>query len=231
MAAAEGGNNIKEGAGEQEHIITTPSSHVAVAVEGGGGHELDVPVPAFDSPPPVISAPHSPHHLPPIITTTISNDNNSRLNNDSQHTSFSSTPTNNNNTNSLPPQSARLAVPRRTSSVSTPHKPRPLSMPPQSLAPLPSADRDRERDRDRDRDRHRADRDRDDSTRNGQRSASNADAPGAPSSSSAPAKSRTTNRILGDYTLSKTLGAGSMGKVKLAHHNLTGEKVRLALLR
>ena len=36
---------------------------------------------------------------------------------------------------------------------------------------------------------------------------------------------RTTNRILGDYTLSKTLGAGSMGKVKLAHHNLTGEKV------
>lgn len=39
-------------------------------------------------------------------------------------------------------------------------------------------------------------------------------------------KQRTTNRILGDYTLSKTLGAGSMGKVKLAHHNITGEKVR-----
>ena len=39
------------------------------------------------------------------------------------------------------------------------------------------------------------------------------------------AKPRTTNRILGDYTLSKTLGAGSMGKVKLAHHNMTGEKV------
>ena len=38
-------------------------------------------------------------------------------------------------------------------------------------------------------------------------------------------KQRTTNRILGDYTLSKTLGAGSMGKVKLAHHNITGEKV------
>jgi serine/threonine protein kinase len=30
---------------------------------------------------------------------------------------------------------------------------------------------------------------------------------------------------LGDYTLSKTLGAGSMGKVKLATHNITGEKV------
>jgi serine/threonine protein kinase len=40
-----------------------------------------------------------------------------------------------------------------------------------------------------------------------------------------PTRSRTTNRILRDYTLSKTLGAGSMGKVKLAHHNVTGEKV------
>jgi len=45
-----------------------------------------------------------------------------------------------------------------------------------------------------------------------------------------PPKQRTTNRILGDYTLSKTLGAGSMGKVKLAHHNVTGEKVRVTLL-
>lgn len=43
-------------------------------------------------------------------------------------------------------------------------------------------------------------------------------------------KPRTTNRILGDYTLTKTLGAGSMGKVKLAHHNITGEKVRLVRL-
>jgi serine/threonine protein kinase len=37
------------------------------------------------------------------------------------------------------------------------------------------------------------------------------------------------NRILGDYTLSKTLGAGSMGKVKLAHHNVTGEKVSTSI--
>ncbi|KAI9448749.1 hypothetical protein BJY52DRAFT_304999 [Lactarius psammicola] len=41
-----------------------------------------------------------------------------------------------------------------------------------------------------------------------------------------PKKPRKTNRILGDYTLSKTLGAGSVGKVKLAHHNLSGEKLR-----
>ena len=45
------------------------------------------------------------------------------------------------------------------------------------------------------------------------------------SSSRAP-KPRSSNRVLGDYTLGKTLGAGSMGKVKLAHHNITGEKVR-----
>ena len=41
-------------------------------------------------------------------------------------------------------------------------------------------------------------------------------------------KARSGTRILGDYTLSKTLGAGSMGKVKLAHHNITGEKVRFS---
>ncbi|KAL4065610.1 hypothetical protein V8B97DRAFT_2010421 [Scleroderma yunnanense] len=40
-----------------------------------------------------------------------------------------------------------------------------------------------------------------------------------------PQKGRTTTRILGDYTLTKTLGAGSMGKVKLAVHNVTDEKV------
>ncbi|KAF8166602.1 kinase-like domain-containing protein, partial [Mycena galopus ATCC 62051] len=39
-----------------------------------------------------------------------------------------------------------------------------------------------------------------------------------------------SNRILGDYTLSKTLGAGSMGKVKLATHNVTGEKLAVKIL-
>ena len=37
---------------------------------------------------------------------------------------------------------------------------------------------------------------------------------------------RNSNKVLGDYTLGKTLGQGSMGKVKLAQHNITGEKVR-----
>ncbi|KAJ7915609.1 hypothetical protein B0H13DRAFT_2453930 [Mycena leptocephala] len=45
-----------------------------------------------------------------------------------------------------------------------------------------------------------------------------------------PSTAKRSNRILGDYTLSKTLGAGSMGKVKLATHNITGEKLAVKIL-
>ena len=38
-------------------------------------------------------------------------------------------------------------------------------------------------------------------------------------------KTSRSHKVLGDYTLGKTLGQGSMGKVKLAQHNGTGEKV------
>ena len=109
------------------------------------------------------------------------------------------------NTNTLP-----APVPRPASTNS--HRPRPVSMPPQAFAPPPqttSATRDartspteaKERsqpsaDENKERRRHKDER------------------------------SYRSNRILGDYTLSKTLGAGSMGKVKLATHNITGEKVR-----
>lgn len=41
---------------------------------------------------------------------------------------------------------------------------------------------------------------------------------------------RSSHRILGDYTLSKTLGAGSMGKVKLGTHNISGEKLAVKIL-
>lgn len=78
------------------------------------------------------------------------------------------------------------------------HRQRPVSMPPQAHSTPASSDRER--------DRHG-----DEGARRGEGSTS---------------RSRGTSRILGDYTLSKTLGAGSMGKVKLAHHNVTGEKVR-----
>ncbi|KAG8886194.1 serine/threonine-protein kinase KIN2 [Tulasnella sp. 332] len=43
-------------------------------------------------------------------------------------------------------------------------------------------------------------------------------------------KSGRGNRVLGDYTLGKTLGAGSMGKVKVAHHNVTGEKLAIKIV-
>ncbi|KAF8129971.1 hypothetical protein EV363DRAFT_1168110 [Boletus edulis] len=43
-------------------------------------------------------------------------------------------------------------------------------------------------------------------------------------------QSRSTNKVLGDYTLTKTLGAGSMGKVKLATHNVTDEKLAIKIL-
>lgn len=33
-------------------------------------------------------------------------------------------------------------------------------------------------------------------------------------------------RNLGEWNLEKTIGAGSMGKVKLARHHITGEQVR-----
>ena len=47
-------------------------------------------------------------------------------------------------------------------------------------------------------------------------------------SSSRRGASRTTVKVIGSYSLGKTLGAGSMGKVKLAYHNQTGEKVCLS---
>ena len=38
-------------------------------------------------------------------------------------------------------------------------------------------------------------------------------------------RSRASGKLLGIYTLTKTLGAGSMGKVKLAINNINGEQV------
>lgn len=40
-----------------------------------------------------------------------------------------------------------------------------------------------------------------------------------------------SKRVLGEWIMSKTLGAGSMGKVKLAVSNITGEKVRPLALK
>ncbi|KZT30084.1 Pkinase-domain-containing protein [Neolentinus lepideus HHB14362 ss-1] len=83
------------------------------------------------------------------------------------------------------------------------HKPRPLSMPPQAFAAPTQPERDRSV--------------MDDGSKHRSRDGSSS-------------KPRSSNRVLGDYTLSKTLGAGSMGKVKLAHHNVTGEKFAVKIL-
>ena len=102
--------------------------------------------------------------------------------------------------------------PQPRGTIASSRRPRPLSMPPQSFTannPVVAVNsavnnntdvsdsKDRSHDENSQRRKHRED-------------------------SSKPSRS---NRILGDYTLSKTLGAGSMGKVKLATHNITGEKV------
>ncbi|KAH8109154.1 hypothetical protein DFH11DRAFT_1881428 [Phellopilus nigrolimitatus] len=43
-------------------------------------------------------------------------------------------------------------------------------------------------------------------------------------------KSHSSSFVLGDYTLGKTLGAGSLDKVKLTYHNPTGEKLAIKIL-
>ena len=115
-------------------------------------------------------------------------------------------------TQPLPPSPSPAPTPRGTTPSS--HRPRPVSMPPQLALPTGPAsvsssvgakgDRPQVVAGDENAQRRRQRDERDQAT-------------------SRPSR---TNRILGDYTLSKTLGAGSMGKVKLATHNVTGEKVR-----
>ncbi|KAF5319597.1 hypothetical protein D9619_008686 [Psilocybe cf. subviscida] len=125
----------------------------------------------------------------------------------SQAQPHSSTTPNHNRTSPSPaatPAPAPAPVPRGTTSNA--HRPRPVSMPPQSFAPenksQSAANGDENRERRRHRDEH----------------------------GSSTGRSTRGNRLLGDYTLSKTLGAGSMGKVKLATHNITGEKLAVKIL-
>ncbi|KAL1742733.1 hypothetical protein HDZ31DRAFT_83937 [Schizophyllum fasciatum] len=92
---------------------------------------------------------------------------------------------------------------------------RPLSMPPQSAAAAaaaataessPARQESRRERREERHERHERERDRDRD------------------------RERQRTKIVGDYTLGKTLGAGSMGKVKLATHNQTGEKLAIKIL-
>ncbi|TFK70981.1 Pkinase-domain-containing protein [Pluteus cervinus] len=119
-----------------------------------------------------------------------------------------------NTAQSNPPSSLSPApIPR----VNTqPSRPRPVSMPPQSFNSSPSAPGSSSETRERP------------ATEEASQSRRQyRDSNHAHSSSTRPSRS---NRILGDYTLSKTLGAGSMGKVKLATHNITSERLAVKIL-
>ena len=106
--------------------------------------------------------------------------------------------------NQLQPLSSTVqtAQPQKRPGPSS-QRPRPVSMPPQpygqSNGPVP-AERERQPGEEHSRRQHNRD----------------------PSTSRT---SRGSSRVLGDYTLGKTLGAGSMGKVKLAQHANSDEKV------
>ncbi|KAL4263361.1 non-specific serine/threonine protein kinase [Pleurotus pulmonarius] len=95
-------------------------------------------------------------------------------------------------------------------------RPRPMSMPPQSYN-ASAADRDGKNGTGNDSGRSTP-------AGNARRSHRERETNGSSN------KPRSSGRILGDYTLSKTLGAGSMGKVKLATHNITGEKLAVKIL-
>ena len=110
---------------------------------------------------------------------------------------------------SLPPNTPNMASTAAPISRGAAPKPRPMSLPPTSYSQSYSGTSS-------ERPRQYVEQPLASAQRHSQRGAE-------------PSKQRNTNRILGDYTLSKTLGAGSMGKVKLAHHNVTGEKVRMTL--
>lgn len=146
-----------------------------------------------------ISTPTPTQPLHPSSLTSSSAATTPRTTATTLHTSLSSTPT-----------TAAAPIPRPLPTPSaraqSTHRPRPISMPPQAYSTSPqtsSSDRERLPMNDQ---KHRQHRD-----------------------ASSSKQSRSANRVLGDYTLTKTLGAGSMGKVKLATHNITEEKVRRRL--
>ncbi|KAG8972752.1 serine/threonine-protein kinase KIN2 [Tulasnella sp. 425] len=104
-----------------------------------------------------------------------------------------------------------IVTDRRRLQPSTASRPRPVSMPPQSIPPVVVPATNGTHDGP--------------STTADQRTAD-----AASSRNGTAGRSSRGTRILGDYTLGKTLGAGSMGKVKLAQHNVTGEKLAIKIV-
>ncbi|TFK20182.1 Pkinase-domain-containing protein [Coprinopsis marcescibilis] len=125
-----------------------------------------------------------------------------------------------NNSQNLP-----APIPRSSNSSSS-HRPRPVSMPPQAFSAVTSEPGSTAAGSARDSRDRSSSTDQDATATPHRRRHRDSHEQGA-SSSGRPSRS---NRILGDYTLSKTLGAGSMGKVKLATHNVTNEKLAVKIL-
>ncbi|KAF9530809.1 hypothetical protein CPB83DRAFT_850357 [Crepidotus variabilis] len=169
------------------------------------GHEFDMPI----GPP---SPAHSRMQQPQSQGTP-----------EHQHQQQYTSPSSQYNQNSAAAQPQVAHPPTARGSSAHPHRPRPVSMPPQSYAAsAPSSARP-------------------DASVNTSHHSESKD--GAQQRSGEESKERrrhrdehgtTTRRsgrrLLGDYTLSKTLGAGSMGQVRLATHNVTSEKLAVKIL-
>ncbi|ORY62857.1 hypothetical protein BCR35DRAFT_308894 [Leucosporidium creatinivorum] len=91
-----------------------------------------------------------------------------------------------------------------------------------------SADRDRERRGER-RDRER-EREREAAAAAGAVNGSSKEREGKSGEKEREKESTRSRRVLGEWTMSKTLGAGSMGKVKLGISGVTGEKVAIKII-
>lgn len=120
-------------------------------------------------------------------------------------------------------KSSAAATPRkshaRSQSMASPSSSRPSSSGSRQPQPASASDARPVHDSERDRERRGERRDRE-RERDQQQSSS-----GGKEREKEKESSR-SRRVLGEWTMSKTLGAGSMGKVKLGISSVTGEKVR-----
>ena len=169
------------------------------------------------------SEPHTPSHggtvttgyeydLVPTAAAVASGDDGRRR---TTFTTFTTTTTTTAATTTTPQLSTTTWLPPPSSpSPSRSSTPRPLSMPPQAYVQQPTSTSTSAAAPPQ-QDPSRESRQPPDNYQNGSRSHREH------------RSGRSSTRIIGNYTMTKTLGAGSMGKVKLATHNHTGEKVTI----
>lgn len=122
-------------------------------------------------------------------------------------------------TSAPPPSYSTPIRPTNGTSTSSPHGSPTTSSSRRDASSTTTGASQAEKERERERRNERRDREREKQAR-AEGGGGEKDGKEATSSSS---RSR---RVLGEWTMTKTLGAGSMGKVKLGVSNVTGEKVR-----